>query len=107
MHVNALKHGTLFFDTYHHRNDLIIGEIGSYDVNGSIRSNIENRCKEYIGFDFQHGPGVDIVLDDPYQLPVDDNTFDMLVTTSCFEHSELFWLTFLEALRVLKPTGLL
>jgi hypothetical protein len=30
----------------------------------------------------------------------------MIVTSSCFEHSEMFWLTFLEALRILKPKGL-
>jgi hypothetical protein len=30
----------------------------------------------------------------------------MIVTSSCFEHSEMFWLTFVEALRILKPRGL-
>ena len=104
MHYNALKHGKLFFDTYCISDDFSIAEIGSYDVNGSIR---HNKCKKYVGFDFNPGPGVDIVLDDPYHIPVADNTFDMVVTSSCFEHSELFWLTFLEALRILKPTGLL
>jgi len=106
MHPNAMKQGKLFFDTYCVSDDLVVGEIGSYDVNGSLRSLIGDRCKQYIGFDFSQGPGVDIVLDDPYILPVADNTFDVLVTTSCFEHSEMFWLTFLEGLRVLKPSGI-
>ena len=29
------------------------------------------------------------------------------MTTSCFEHTEFFWLTLLECLRILKPQGLL
>lgn len=107
MHLSAFKHSRSFFDTYCNKDNLSIAEIGSYDVNGSIRSVVSNKVKQYVGFDFNPGPGVDVVLDDPYHLPVDDETFDVVLTTSCFEHSELFWLTFLEALRVLKPTGLL
>lgn len=37
-------------------------EIGSYDVNGSLRSIIESRDPaEYIGVDIQKGRGVDVV----------------------------------------------
>ena len=32
---------------------------------------------------------------------------DVIVSSSCFEHSEFFWLIFNESLRILKPTGLL
>jgi SAM-dependent methyltransferase len=32
---------------------------------------------------------------------------DVVVSSSCFEHSEFFWLLFNEILRILKPTGLL
>ena len=106
MHVNALKHGKLFFDTYCKQSNLHIAEIGSYDVNGSIRQHAPPNT-QYVGFDFTPGPGVDVVLSDPYSIPVADNTFDAVVTTSCFEHSEMFWLTFLEGLRIVKPTGLL
>lgn len=31
----------------------------------------------------------------------------MVVSSSCLEHSELFWLSFTECLRILKPDGLL
>ena len=56
--------------------------------------------------DFQQARGVDVVLDDPYKLPLDDASVDIVVSSSCFEHSEMFWLVFLEVMRVLKSDGL-
>lgn len=52
------------------------------------------------------GKGVDIVLEDPYHLPFECESTDIVLASSCFEHSEMFWLSFLEVMRVLKPTGL-
>ena len=53
------------------------------------------------------GKGVDVVLDDPHTLPFAAESVDIVVSNSCLEHSEMFWLSFLEMLRVLRPTGLL
>jgi SAM-dependent methyltransferase len=39
-------------------------------------------------------------------LPFEDNSMDYVISSSCFEHSEFFWLNFLEIMRVLKPSGL-
>jgi len=36
-----------------------------------------------------------------------NESVDVIVSSSCFEHSEFFWLLFNEALRILKPAGLL
>ena len=60
----------------------------------------------YTGVDFVEGKGVDVVLTDPYELPFDDESADIVVSSSCFEHSEMFWLAYLEIMRVLKPHGL-
>lgn len=46
------------------------------------------------------------MLDDPYELPFPDNSTDAVRSSSCFEHSEMFWVLFLEILRILKPAGL-
>jgi len=62
---------------------------------------------DYIGVDFVEGKGVDVILSDPYVLPFEDSSIDVIVSSSAYEHSEFFWLSFNEALRVLKPTGLL
>jgi SAM-dependent methyltransferase len=59
-----------------------------------------------VGVDFAAGRGVDIVLDDPYALPFESSSIDIVLSSSCFEHAEMFWLVFLEALRILRPSGL-
>lgn len=107
MHLSALNFGRLFFETY--RDNLPVGakvvDIGAQDVNGSIK----DVCPEdyhYIGVDFVEGKGVDVILDDPYSLPFEDESIDAIVCSSCFEHSDMFWLVFNEILRILKPTGL-
>jgi SAM-dependent methyltransferase len=80
-------------------------DIGAQDVNGSLKTICPPNAI-YLGVDTTQGKGVDIVLEDPYKLPFKDNIIDIIVSTSAFEHSEMFWLLFLEILRVLKPEGL-
>lgn len=82
-----------------------IVDVGSMDVNGSLRQTAPEGFT-YTGVDFAPGPGVDLVLSDPYVLPFENDSVDMVVSSSCFEHSELFWVSFLEILRILKPRGL-
>ena len=107
MHDTALEYGGLFFKTYADNEKYIkVIDLGSQDVNGSLRT-VAPKKAEYVGVDFADGKRVDIRITDPYKLPFEDNLFDVAVSSSCFEHSEFFWLSFLELLRVLKPEGLL
>ena len=105
MHPTAMQSVTAFFQTYASEfvNPTIV-EIGSQNVNGSIKDVAPP--SNYVGLDFQEAKGVDIVLQDAYSFPLPDNYADIVVTSSCFEHSEMFWLTFLEGVRILKPRGL-
>jgi SAM-dependent methyltransferase len=105
MHQTAMQNGQRFFETYVKGSTYTIADIGAQDVNGSLRDVAPQGCK-YIGVDFAGGNGVDVVLDDPYSLPFDDDSLDVIVSSSCFEHSEFFWLLFVEIMRVLKPDGL-
>jgi SAM-dependent methyltransferase len=107
MHLTAEQNAKRFFNTYVSKKDgdIKILEIGSYIGGFSIRS-LSNEKTEYIGVDLTKGPGVDIVLEDQYVLPFEDNTFDFVISSSCFEHSEFFWLNFIEIMRVLKIDGL-
>jgi len=106
MHDTAMEIGKRFFDTYaKNRSNLIIVDVGSQDVNGSLRS-VAPPNNEYIGLDFVEGEGVDVVITDPYSLPLEDNSIDIVVCSSCFEHSEFFWLLFNDIQRLLKPSGL-
>jgi len=109
VHPTALQNCQNFFDCYApavlSTTPVRVIEIGSQDVNGSLRPTCPKHF-EYIGVDFAPGAGVDLVLDDPYVLPYATASTDIVLSSSCFEHSELFWLLFLEILRILKPGGL-
>jgi SAM-dependent methyltransferase len=106
MHHSAMEYGRLFFSRYtKENNNLKIVDIGSQDVNGSLRS-VSLQGNEFIGVDFVQGKGVDIVITDPYNLPFSDDSVDVVVCSSCFEHSEFFWLLFNDIIRILKPGGL-
>jgi SAM-dependent methyltransferase len=59
----------------------------------------------WVGVDLTPGPGVDVVLQDPYSLPFADKKFDLAIATSVFEHDEMFWLSFLEMVRVVRKGG--
>lgn len=109
MHTSALYYGKLFFNIYFDHqssSNLLIVDIGAQDINGSLKqfSPLESN---YVGVDFVEGAGVDVVLTDPYALPFETGTVDAVVCSSVYEHSEFFWLLFLESLRILKPSGLL
>ena len=109
MHPTAMMNCQNFFDTYSSAFEPAqktkIVEIGSQDVNGSLRSTAPSSF-DYVGVDFVDGKGVDVVLTDPYTLPFQTESVDIVLSSSCFEHSEMFWLSFLEIMRVLKPAGL-
>jgi len=105
MHASALETAARFVSAYVKDRKLKIVDIGAQDVNGSLKEVVPEGC-EYLGVDFVPGPGVDVILDDPYHLPFEDNSLDVILSSSVFEHSEFFWLLFLEILRVLKPEGL-
>ena len=106
MHPTAMDNGRRFFECYLDKGAAAtVVDLGSMDVNGSLRSVAPSACR-YVGVDFAAGPGVDLVLDDPYRLPFATGSIDTVVSSSCFEHVEFFWLVFEDVLRVLKPAGL-
>ena len=106
MHDTALEFGKLFFETYIDKSKLVtIADIGSMDVNGSLRS-VAPKDSIYIGIDLEKGKGVDRIMKDPYLIPLENNSVDIVVSSSSFEHIEFFWITFNEILRVLSKNGI-
>jgi SAM-dependent methyltransferase len=106
MHASAMAHGDLFFRTYVDALAApLVLDLGAQDVYGSLRS-VAPPSARYVGADLAPGPGVDVVLADPYVLPFETGSVDVVVSTSCFEHAEFFWLTLLEVMRVLKRQGI-
>ena len=105
MHDTAAAFGAAFFRCYADAiNGARILDFGAADVNGSLRG-----CapvgSQYTGIDLAAGPGVDLVLNDPYNLPFDTASFDVVVSSSCLEHDPMFWLSFTEMCRVLRTGG--
>ncbi len=103
MHDTAAATGKAFFEVYGHPGCAIL-DVGSYDVNGTLRPFAPERAR-YTGVDRSAGPGVDVVNDDPFGLPFRSNSVDLVVSTSCLEHDPMFWATFAEMARVVKPGG--
>ena len=104
MHTSAYKNTEKFYKKYCVENieTKKIIDVGSYSVNGSVRPIFEKG--QYIGVDMSEGPNVDIVAN-ANNLPFNDNEIDIVVSISCFEHDDMFWVTFLEMCRVLKVGG--
>jgi SAM-dependent methyltransferase len=77
-------------------------EIGSYDVNGSIRPLF--RGSSYVGVDLTEGPGVDLVCaGDAIDHP--DDSYELTISCECFEHNPHWRETFLNMHRMTKPGG--
>ena len=59
----------------------------------------------YVGMDMAPGNGIDLVVTPGEPFPIADDSVDVAVTSSAFEHDACFWETFLDLMRVLKPGG--
>jgi SAM-dependent methyltransferase len=77
-------------------------EVGSLDVNGTIRDMFPGT--DYTGIDIRPGPGVDQVMSGA-KLEFPDNSFDGVLYLETMEHDKTFWLTLSEIARVLKEGG--
>jgi SAM-dependent methyltransferase len=78
-------------------------DVGSGDINGNNRFLFEN-C-EYHGNDVIEANNVTIVSRTK-DLPFEDNTFDTIVSTECFEHDPEYKESFNKIYKMLKPGGL-
>lgn len=104
MHDTAYELGRAFFDTYVGDRKVSVLELGALNINGGLRD-FERPGWSYIGVDKVAGRGVDLVLTENGPLPFQDESFDVLVATSVFEHDEFFWQTFEDLTRLLRPGG--
>jgi SAM-dependent methyltransferase len=96
--VEAVKN--VFPDSF--KNTRVL-EIGSLNINGTIRVFFEN-C-DYIGVDVGEGPGVDLVCNGE-DLDHPDNSYDTVASTECFEHTPAWLEIFKNMTRMVKPGGL-
>lgn len=104
MHHSAYINAEKFYHKYCENNieNKKILDVGSYDVNGTMKPIFKKG--QYIGLDMEQGPNVDIV-GVSHDIPFPNNDFDVVISSSCFEHDDMFWISFQEMCRVLKPEG--
>lgn len=89
------------------RHPIVVMDIGGSNVNGSYSDIFSGPEFRYQAVDISDDGTVDIVLEDPYKLPLADNSVDIVVSGQAFEHVEFFWLLFQEMTRILKPDGII
>jgi len=78
-------------------------EVGSCDVNGSIRGFFSGM--DYVGADLAPGPGVDVV-GSGHELSYADGHFDVSLSCESFEHNPYWKETFHNMVRMTREGGL-
>lgn len=111
MHTASMSRMQWFRDQFLNENlahPRAILDVGSYDVNGCYRGLFESAEFAYTGLDMEPGPNVDIAVNTPYRwAEVPTDSFDVVISGQCLEHSEFFWETLREMTRVLREGGLM
>lgn len=84
--VLAFGHGVL-------KPEMVTGkrvlEVGSFNVNGSLRSHVEAlKPAYYVGIDIREGPGVDRVATAVEMDAEEFDPFDLIICTEMLEHAE-------------------
>lgn len=108
MHRTAYNDCEAFIRKYNTGKWDHVAEVGSLDINGSIRPLFDGICRAYTGIDLNSGPGVNIVVASPYNwFEIDSNSFDLVVSTQCMEHVCAIWQWILEVARIAKKGALI
>lgn len=104
MHIQA-RDFTLFVKAIlpHYFIDKLVLDVGSGDINGNNQFLFENCI--YNGNDVFNAPNVTIVSRTK-NLLFEDNYFDTIISTECFEHDPDYKESLLKIYKMLKPNGL-
>jgi SAM-dependent methyltransferase len=84
--------------------DVSVLEIGSLDINGSVRSSFA--ASSYKGTDVAAGPGVDEVCQGQL-IGYPSGVFDVVISCECLEHNPFWVETVSNMFRMAKPGGLI
>jgi len=84
-------------------------EVGSLDVNGSLRYIIESwKPAVYVGADIEKGPGVDVICNaEDIANRFGENSFDVVISTELLEHVKNWQLVISNIKRACKPNGII
>lgn len=84
-------------------------EVGSCDINGSLRPIIESwEPAEYIGVDLVKGPGVDVVCNAEHLVDTfGECSFDIVISTELLEHVRNWQQVISNIKRICRPNGII
>lgn len=84
-------------------------EVGSREVTGFSEAREKFLDADYVGFDYYPGRNVDVVGDVHCLSSYfdEDDKFDFIYTSACFEHFAMPWIAALEITKMLKVGGIL
>lgn len=109
MHTTAMEDARRFVDRYlSGRKTLSVADVGSFDVNGTMRPLFDRPGWTYCGIDIAKGPNVDHVVSQPYcWAEIETATFDVVVSSQTLEHIRHPWRWMPEVARICAPGGLI
>ena len=111
MHASSLENMRKCHDRYiagrlaREGRPLRVLDVGGANINGGYADIFALPDFVYEGADLEARTGVSIVLDDPYMLPLEAGSVDIVISGQMLEHCEFFWRSFDEMVRVLRPGG--
>lgn len=110
MHPSAFDDAGMFVSKYLDKNlKLNVADVGSYDVNGTLKPHFAHEGWKYTGFDISAGPNVDIVVPSLYGWAWTSGhvgQFDVVVTTQVMEHVAMPWVWIKDVAALCRPGGL-
>jgi hypothetical protein len=106
MHQSSYDLMKNFTEKYLNKSSTLkIIDIGSVNIGGCYRPLFLNDTWTYSGLDLASGPNVDIVSEQPYNWPLQDEIYDVVISGQCLEHVEMPWLWIKEVSRICKKSG--
>lgn len=107
MHASAYDDAAKFVSKYLKDVELKIADIGSYNVNGTLKSLFANPKWLYTGYDIIPGPDVDVVISGEYHWPeIPSHSCDVVVSSQVVEHVRHPWRWIKEVARICKNGGI-
>jgi SAM-dependent methyltransferase len=88
------------------KDKLTVVDVGAADRDMHHKKMFDHNKWNYLGLDITTEVNVDIVLRDPYNWPIANDSVDLVISGQAFEHIEYIWLTIEEIARIMKPNAL-
>ena len=101
--INFVKEFKNFYINNKFDKDINILEVGSLDINGSIKD-LFNFCSNYTGVDLEKGPNVDLVMNGS-EIHKLNKKFDIVISCECFEHAKNWKIIFKRMCEVAKENS--